>query len=98
MFFNKRGMNQNKLKPRRRRRKILDLIIIISLLFGGKARVSSSQSSSPNFDNKIVYERIIYDQEFCSNDQQVILVKTGDSTPSVPTSPGRGQTTVGRST
>ena len=65
----------------------------MSLLFG-KTRLSSSQSSSPNFDNKVVQERIIDDQEFCSledNDQQVILVKTGDSAPSVPTSTGRGQ-------
>ena len=56
--------------------------------------MSSSQSSSPNFDNKVVQEKIIDDQEFCSledNDQQVILAKTGDSGPSVPTSPGRGQ-------
>lgn len=65
----------------------------MSLLFG-KARLSSSQSSSLNFDNKVVQERIIDDQEFCSfkeNDQQVILAKTGDSAPSVPTSTGRGQ-------
>lgn len=65
----------------------------MSLLFG-KTRLSSSQSSSPNFDNKVVQERIIDNQEFCwleDNDQQVILVKTGDSGPSVPTSPGRRQ-------
>lgn len=46
------------------------------------------------FGNKVVQERIIDDQEFCSlkdNDQQVILAKTGDSGPSVTTSPGRGQ-------
>ena len=64
----------------------------MSLLFG-KTRLSSSQSSSPNFDNKVVQERVIYDQWFCSledNDQQVILAKTGDSGPSVPTSPERG--------
>ena len=64
----------------------------MSLLFG-KTCLSSSQLSSPNFDNKVVQEKIIDDQEFCSledNDQQVILAKTGDSGPSVPTSPGRG--------
>lgn len=59
--------------------------------------MSSSQSSSPNFYNKIVQGRVINGKEFCSleyNDQQAILVKTGGSTPlvpTVPTSPGRAQ-------
>ena len=42
-----------------------------------------------SFDNKIVQERIIDNQKFCSledNNQQVILVKAGDNAPSVPTS------------
>ena len=48
--------------------------------------MSSSQSSSPNFDNKVVQERIIDDQEFCSledNDQQVILVRNNSSSPTI---------------
>ena len=43
-------------------------------------------------NNQVYQERLISDQEFNSfedNDQKVILVKTGDSAPSVPT--GRGQ-------
>ena len=94
MFFKKRETNQNKIRHPGRKRKIIATIALsLSLLFG-KARLSFSQSSSPNFDNKVVPERIIDDQEFCSleeNDQQVILAKTGDSAPSVPTSTGRGQ-------
>ena len=94
MSFKKRETNQNKIRHPGRKRKIIATIALsLSLLFG-KTRLSSSQSSSPNFDNKVVQERIIDDQEFWSledNDQQVILAKTGDSGPSVPTSPGRGQ-------
>lgn len=94
MSFKKRETNQNKIRHPGRKRKIIATIALsLSLLFG-KTRLSSSQSSSPNFDNKVVQEKIIDDQEFCSledNDQQVILAKTGDSGPSVPTSPGRGQ-------
>jgi hypothetical protein len=94
MSFKKRETNQNKIRHPGRKRKIIPTIALsLSLLFG-KTRLSSSQSSSPNFDNKVVQERIIDDHEFCSledNDQQVILVKTGDSAPSVPTLTGRGQ-------
>ena len=94
MFFKKRETNQNKIRHPGRKRKIIATIALsLSLLFG-KTRLSSSQSSSPNFDNKVAQEKIIDDQEFClleDNDQQVILAKTGDSGPSVPTSPGRGQ-------
>jgi hypothetical protein len=94
MVFKKRQTNQNKtIHPGRKRKIIATIALSLSLLFG-KARLSSSQSSSLNFDNKVVQERIIDDQEFCSfkeNDQQVILAKTGDSAPSVPTSTGRGQ-------
>ena len=77
----------------KKRKIIVTISLSLSLLFG-KTRLSSSPSSSPNFDNKVVQEKIIDDQEFClleDNDQQVILAKTGDSGPSVPTSPGRGQ-------
>ena len=94
MSFKKRETNQNKIRHPGRKRKIIATIALsLSLLFG-KTRLSSSQSSSPNFDNNVVQERIIDGQEFCSlkdNDQQVILAKTGNSGPSVPTSPGRGQ-------
>ena len=94
MSLKKRETNQNKIRHPGRKRKIISTIALsLSLLFG-RTRLSSSQSSSPNFDNKVVQEKIIDDQEFCSledNDQQVILAKTGDSGPSVPTSPGRGQ-------
>ena len=93
MSLKKRETNQNKIRHPGRKRKIIATIALsLSLLFG-KTRLSSSQSSSPNFDNKVVQERVIYDQWFCSledNDQQVILAKTGDSGPSVPASPRRG--------
>ena len=78
MFFKKRETNQNKIRHPGRKRKIIATILLpLSLLFG-RGQVSSSQSSDPNFDNKLVQERIIDDQEFCSledNDQQVILAK-----------------------
>lgn len=48
----------------------------------------------PGNNNKVYQERLLSEQEFNSfedNDRQVILVKTGDSGPSAPTSPGRGQ-------
>ena len=86
MSFKKRETNQNKIRHPDRKRKISTTIALsLSLLFG-KARLSSSQSSSLNFDNKVVQERIIDDQEFCSfeeNDQQVILVKNNSSSPTV---------------
>jgi len=44
--------------------------------------------------NQEVYQRLIEEREFNlleDNHQQVILAKIGDSGPSVPTSPGRGQ-------
>ena len=93
MSLKKRETNQNKIRHPGRKRKIIATIALsLSLLFG-KTLLSSSQSSSPNLDNKVVQERVTYDQWFCSlkdNDQQVILAKTGDSGPAVPNSPGRG--------
>ena len=93
MSLKKRETNQNKIRHPGKKRKIIATIALsLSLLFG-KTRLSSSQSSSPNFDNEAVQERVIYDQWFCSledNDQQVILAKTGDSGFSVPTSFRRG--------
>ncbi len=63
----------------------------MSLLFG-KARSNSSQSSSPNFDNHVVYERVIDNPQFNSfddNHRQVILTKAkGD--PVTPLSKSSG--------
>ena len=93
MSLKKRETNQNKIKHPVRKRKIIATIALsLSLLFG-KTRLSSAQSSSPNFNNEVVQKRVIYDQWFCSienNHQQVILAKTGDSAPSVPAPPKRG--------
>lgn len=44
--------------------------------------------------NQEIYQRLVEEREFNlleDNDQQVILAKTADSGPSVPTLPGRGQ-------
>jgi len=49
----------------------------LSLLFG-KARLSFSQSSSPNFGNQEVHQSLIDDREFNlleENNKQVILAK-----------------------
>jgi len=58
---------------------------------------TSTEAVKPSVNNNQVYhERLLSEQEFNSfedNDRQVILAKTGDSAPSVPTSPGRGQPT-----
>ena len=54
-------------------------------------RIEAIESSVNN--NQINHERLLLEQEFNSfedNDRQVILSKTGDSQPSVPTSTGRG--------
>jgi len=76
------------MKPRGRKRKIFATIgLSLSLLFG-KARCSSSQSSSPNFGNQEVHQRVIDDREFNllkENDQQVILAKAE----------GKGSNTLG---
>jgi len=78
MVFKKRKTNQNKIRhPGRKRKIIATIAFALSLLFG-KTRLSYSKSSSPNFDNKVVQERIIDDQEFYAleeNDQQVCLAK-----------------------
>ena len=90
-MFKKDKNDQNKTKPRRRKRKIFATIALsLSLLFG-KTRLSYSQSSSPNFDNKLVQERVIDDQEFCSleeNDRQVILAKADGNPVTPPTNRG----------
>lgn len=76
MIFKKRKGNQNK---------ITTIALLLTLLFG-KARLSSSQPSSPNFGNQEVHERVIDDRELNlleDNDQQVIFVK-GEGNPITP--------------
>ena len=63
-----------------RKRKIFATITLVLSLVFGKPRLS--QSYSPNGREFNWFE---------DNDREVILVKTGDSAPSVPTSPVRGQ-------
>lgn len=94
MIFKKRKGNQNKIKPPGRKRKIITTIVLSVTLLFGKARLSSSQSSSPNFANQVVNQRVIGEQELNSleeNDRQVILVGRDNSgTPSnVPSNIGR---------
>jgi hypothetical protein len=91
MIFKKRKGNQNKIKPPGKKRKIFTTIaLLLSLLFG-KPRLSFSQSSSPNFSNQEVYERLIDDREFNSleeNDRQVILAKAEGNPITPPTNRG----------
>jgi hypothetical protein len=68
--------------------------IIFSAIAVGLIPVNSEAIEPPGNNNQVYQERLLSDQEFNSfedNDQKVILVKTGDSSSSVPTSPGRGQ-------
>jgi len=52
---------------------------------------TSTEAIEPSVNNNQVYhERLLSEQEFNSF-EDVILAKTGDSAPSVPTSTGRGQ-------
>ena len=91
-IFKKCKDNPNKIRGIKRKI-LVTVLLTLSLLFG-KPRSSSSQSLSPNFDNQTIQEKVINDRDvnlFEDNDQKVILVKTGDSSPSVPTSSGRGQ-------
>ena len=82
------------MKPRGRKRKLFTTIALaLSLLFG-KLRLSSSRSSSPNFGNQTIYEKVINDRDFNSfedNDRQVILVgRDSSGAPSnVPSNIGR---------
>ena len=87
-IFKKRKDNQNKIKPRGRKRKIFATIALaLSLLFG-KPRLSSSQSSSSNFDTQTIQERVINDRDFEDNDQQVVLVKYEGNSVTPPTNHG----------
>jgi hypothetical protein len=88
-MFKKRKNNQNKVTGRKR--KIFATITLsLSLLFA-KSRLSFSQSSSPNFSNQEVSERLIDDRESYSleeNDRQVILVKAEGNPITPPTNRG----------
>ena len=69
-------------------------VVIIAASAAGLIPVNTEAMEPPGNNNQVYQERLLSDQEFNSfedNDQKVILVKTGDSAPSVPTSPGRGQ-------
>ena len=80
-----------KFKSSGRKRKIfVSIALLFSLLFG-KPQSSSSQSSSPNFGNQEVHQRLTTDREFNlleENDQQVILVKSEGSPITPPTNRG----------
>jgi len=92
MIFKKRKGNFNKIKPPDKKRKIfITTVLLLSLLFG-KPRLSFSRSSSPNFCNQEVHERVIDDREFNSfeeNDRQVILAKA-EGSPVTPPIRGSG--------
>jgi len=79
--------------PGRKRKLFTTIALLVTLRFG-QQRWSFSRSSSPNFGNHVVQERVIDNREFNSlekNDREVILVKSGDSgSPSnVPSNIGR---------
>lgn len=91
MLFKKRKGNQNKIKPPGRKRKIITTIALSLSLFFGKARLSSSQSPSSNFDNQTIHERVINDRDvnsFEDNDRQVILAKAEGNQVTPPTNRG----------
>ena len=63
---------------RGRKRKIFTTIALaLSLLFG-KPRSSSSQSSSPNFDNQTIYEKVILIGRDSSGTPQLFHLTLGD--------------------
>ena len=72
----------------------LKIAVLIAASAAGLIPANTEAMEPPANNNQGSQERLLSDQEFNSfedNDQKVILVKIGDSTPSVPTSPGRGQ-------
>lgn len=77
-----------------RKRKVFTTIALALSLVFGKPRFSTYRSSSSNFDNQTVHERVIDDREFNSsekNNQQVILAKAEGSAPSnFPVAPPSG--------
>jgi len=85
---------QSDKKGFRRWRTSFKTAIIFSAIAAGLIPVNPEAIEPPGNNNQVYQERLLSDQEFNSfedNYQKVILVKTGDSSPSVPTSPGRGQ-------
>ena len=78
----------------RRWRTSFKTAIIFSAIAAGLIPVNIKAIEPTGNNNQVYQERLLSDQEFNlfeDNHQKVILVKTGDSSPSVPTSPGRGQ-------
>ena len=68
--------------------------VIIAASVAGLMPVNTDAIEPPGNNNQVYQERLLSDQEFNSfedKDQKVILVKTGDSSSSVPTQTGRGQ-------
>ena len=68
--------------------------VIIAASAAGLMPVNTDAIEPPGNNNQVYQERLLSDQEFNSfedKDQKVILVKTGDSSSSVPTQTGRGQ-------
>jgi hypothetical protein len=85
---------QSDKKGFRRWRTSFKTAIIFSAIAAGLIPVNPEAIEPLGNKNQVYQERLLSDQEFNSfenNDQKCILVKTGDSLPSVPTSPGRGQ-------
>jgi len=88
MIFKKFKRNQKKIKSSGRKRKIITTIALALTLLFGRARFSSSQSSSSNFGNQEVHQRLIDDREFYlleeeENNESVILAK-GEGNPIIP--------------
>lgn len=60
------------------------IAVLTAAIAAGLIPLNTEAIESPGNNNQVYQERLL-------SDQKVILVKTGDSSPSVPTSPGRGQ-------
>lgn len=85
--FKSRKNNKNKIKPMVQKRKIFATIALAWFLLFGKARCSSSYSSSPNFGNQV----LINNREFNlleENDGEVILAKAESNPITPPTNRG----------
>jgi len=70
------------------------IAVLIAASAAGLIPVNTEAMEPLGNNNQVYQERLLSDQSFNSfedNDQKVILVKTVDSAPSVPTSLGRGQ-------
>jgi hypothetical protein len=85
---------QSDKKGFRRWRTSFKTAIIFSAIAAGLVPVNPEAIEPPANNTQVYQEKLLSDQEYSSfedNEQKVILVKTGDSSPSVPTSPGRRQ-------